>query len=73
MSKKNTTEDGFKKYGFAGEKEVESGIIRVNKIIEKPGSREASPSDLASISGFVITPDIYQHLEEAKQNLQRLT
>lgn len=65
-----TSEDGFKKYGFAGGEEVEPGVIKVDKVIEKPGSREASPSDLASISGFVITSDIYNFLEEAKSNLQ---
>ncbi|MDO8498380.1 MAG: UTP--glucose-1-phosphate uridylyltransferase [bacterium] len=65
-----TSEDGFKKYGFAGGEEIEPGVIKVNKVIEKPGNREASPSDLASISGFVITPDIYQYLEEARDKLQ---
>lgn len=64
-----TTDDGFKKYGFAGGEEVDPGVLRVNKVVEKPGNREASPSNLASISGFVITPDIYEPLEKAKLSL----
>ena len=67
---KITSPDGYKKYGFAGGEEIEPGVIKVSKVVEKPGSREASPSDLASISGFVITPDIYQHLEDAIPNLK---
>lgn len=67
---KITSADGYRKYGFAGGEEIEPGVIKVSKVVEKPGSREASPSDLASISGFVITPDIYQHLEDAIPNLK---
>lgn len=64
------TEDGYKKYGFVGGEEVEPGIIKVNKVVEKPGSKERAPSNLASVSGFVITSDIYDHLENAKDNLK---
>lgn len=64
------TDDAYKKYGFAGGDEIEPGVIKVNKVVEKPGSREASPSSLASISGFVITPEIYPHLEEAVSKLE---
>jgi len=60
----------YKKYGFVGGEEVNSGILRVNKVVEKPGNKEAAPSNLASISGFVITCDIYEHLEKAKDNLK---
>lgn len=60
----------YAKYGFAGGKEVGEGIIKVNKIIEKPGSREKAPSDLAIVSGFVVTPDIYQPLEAAKRTIK---
>jgi UTP--glucose-1-phosphate uridylyltransferase len=64
------SEGDYKKYGFAGGKTVEPGVIRADRIIEKPGSREAAPSDLAIISGFVVTPDIYEPLEKAKETLE---
>lgn len=67
---KKTKPDDFKKYGYAGGAEIEPGVIKVTHVVEKPGSQEASPSDLASISGFVITPDIYDHLEKAKELLE---
>lgn len=64
------TEDGYKKYGFVGGNETLPGVIKVKKVVEKPGSREASPSTYASLSGFVITSDIYEHLEKAKESLK---
>jgi UTP--glucose-1-phosphate uridylyltransferase len=64
------SEGDYKKYGFAGGKTVEPGIIRADRIVEKPGSKEAAPSDLAIISGFVVTPDIYEPLEKAKETLE---
>ncbi len=67
---KITSPDGYKKYGFAGGETIEDGVIKVSKVVEKPGSAEKAPSDLASISGFVITPEIYEHLEAAIPNLK---
>ncbi|MBI2022906.1 UTP--glucose-1-phosphate uridylyltransferase [Candidatus Daviesbacteria bacterium] len=62
-------EDYYRKYGFAGGEDLGDGIIKVNRIIEKPGSSSGSPSDLAIISGYVYTPQIYDALEEARKEL----
>lgn len=59
----------YNRYGFAGGKEVEPGILDVDRIIEKPGKAEA-PSDLANVSGFVFTPDIFGYLEKAQKQLK---
>ncbi len=65
------TEDrGFKQYGFAGGRELRPGVIDVDAIIEKPGSREASPSDLASCNGFILTPDIFKYLHQAEREVR---
>ena len=40
----------------------------VSEIIEKPG-REKAPSNLANVSGYVFTPDIFQYLEQALEKL----
>ncbi len=66
--RKDKPED-FKKYGYAGGEELGEGVIKVSHVVEKPGTRELAPSDLASVSGYVITADIYPHLEKAKENL----
>lgn len=59
----------FKKYGFVGGEKVDENVIKVTQVVEKPGSREAAPSDLAIISGFVLTPQIYEYLEKARKDL----
>lgn len=66
---KITDDEGFKKYGVVGGVTVTDGIIKVDRIIEKPGSRAASPSDLGAIAGFVATPDLYEYVEKASLNL----
>lgn len=64
-----TSDEDYKKYGFAGGDEVEEDVIKINSVIEKPGSPEAAPSDLAIVSGYLFTADIYEHLEKARDNL----
>lgn len=66
---KAQSEEYYKKYGFAGGQEVGSGVLKVDKVIEKPGTQDAAPSDLAVGSGFVFTADIYEELEKAKETL----
>jgi UTP--glucose-1-phosphate uridylyltransferase len=59
----------YERYGFAGGSEVEPGVIKAGVIIEKPGKANA-PSDLATVSGFLFTPDIFKYLETARDNLK---
>ncbi|WKZ26047.1 MAG: UTP--glucose-1-phosphate uridylyltransferase [bacterium] len=66
---KATKDEDYDRYGFAGGETVEDGLIKVNTIIEKPG-RENSPSDIANVSGFLFTPEIFKYLEIAKDNLK---
>lgn len=62
-------EEWYKRYGIVGGEEVSPGVIKLNKIVEKPGTKIEGLSDLAAIGGFVATSDIYQYLEAAKNNL----
>lgn len=50
------------KYGYAGGEEIEPGVVKMTTYIEKPGP-EAAPSDLAIVSGYLLTPDIFPILE----------
>lgn len=54
----------YKRYGYIDGKEVSDGLVDVATIIEKPGSRDKSPSDLASVSGYVFDPLILKYLQE---------
>lgn len=51
------------KYGFVGGEEVRPGVVRVREIIEKPGPGRV-PSDLAIVSGYVLTPTFIRFMEE---------
>jgi len=54
----------YDRYGFVAGKEVKPGQWKVEHIVEKPG-KAAAPSDLASVSGYLLTPEIFSYLEEA--------
>lgn len=64
-----TKDEDYDRYGFAGGKKIRDGLIDADKIIEKPGKKNA-PSNLANVSGFIFTPDIFEYLDEALNNLR---
>jgi UTP--glucose-1-phosphate uridylyltransferase len=63
------TDEDYDRYGFTGGKELEAGIIDADTIIEKPG-KEKAPSDLANVSGYIFTPDIFTYIMKAFRQLQ---
>lgn len=65
--KANTDED-YKRYGYAGGDNLREGIIDVKSIAEKPG-REDAPSDLATVSGCLLTPEFFPYLHKALDSL----
>jgi UTP--glucose-1-phosphate uridylyltransferase len=67
--KKVTEDSEYDRYGFASGKKVADGFLDVEKIIEKPGKAHA-PSDLASVSGYLLTPDIFRYIEQEAKDLQ---
>ena len=62
------SDEDYDRYGFAAGEELENGVIDCSTIIEKPGKANA-PSDLANVSGFLFTPDIFGYLERALTEL----
>lgn len=56
--------DDYRRYGFAAGNEIAPGTIDVKQLVEKPG-QENAPSDLATVSGYVITPQIFSYLHKA--------
>ncbi len=61
-------DEDYQRYGFAGGKVITDGIIDVETIIEKPG-KDKTPSNLANVSGCLLTPDIFNYLDKALVNL----
>jgi UTP--glucose-1-phosphate uridylyltransferase len=64
-----TKDEDYDRYGFVGGKEIEPGVIDAKTIVEKPG-KENAPSDLANVSGFLFTPDIFEFVDRAQQSLK---
>jgi UTP--glucose-1-phosphate uridylyltransferase len=64
-------QEDYKKFGFVGGNEVEPGLIRMNKIIEKPGSPEASPSNIATVSGYLFEPSLFGYLKKRLATLEK--
>lgn len=54
----------YDRYGIAAGDTIDDGIIKVKKIVEKPG-KDNAPSDLASVSGYLLTPHIFSYIDEA--------
>ncbi|MDP2670907.1 MAG: UTP--glucose-1-phosphate uridylyltransferase [bacterium] len=59
---KTSKPEDTKKYGFAAGKEIADGVVKVDRVIEKPG-QDKVPSDLAIVSGFLFTPEIFDAIE----------
>jgi UTP--glucose-1-phosphate uridylyltransferase len=55
-------QDGAK-YGFATGKRLPHGVLEVKEVVEKPGVGKA-PSNLATVSGFLLTPEVAPFIEK---------
>lgn len=62
-------DDDYDRYGFAGGRVIDDGVIDVDVIVEKPG-KENAPSDLANVSGYLFTPNVFDYVEKALHKLQ---
>jgi len=61
-----TDDEGTKKYGMIDPGvEVSPSVYEIKSVIEKPGPDRA-PSRLASVGGYVLTPDIFEAIEHIK-------
>lgn len=61
-------DEDYSRYGIVAGEEVGEGLIKLNTIVEKPGKANA-PSNLASVSGYLFTPDIFTYLHQAQEQL----
>ena len=53
------------RYGITQGEEVSPGVYRVQDMVEKP-AREDAPSRLAIVGRYVLTPDIFDHLDKVQ-------
>lgn len=57
--------EAISRFGVIAGEEVEPGVFKISDMVEKPPFAEA-PSNLAIIGRYVMTPDIFEHLENTK-------
>jgi len=65
--KRVENDDEYSRYGFADGEVVADGVIKMSQIIEKPG-KDNAPSDLASVSSYLLPGAFFGYLEEAQQH-----
>lgn len=61
-------DDEYDRYGIVEGEPVREGIMKMSRLIEKPGKPHA-PSAFASVGGYLLTPDIFDYIEKGRQNL----
>lgn len=59
----------YKRYGFVSGKELAPHILDVETVIEKPG-KENAPSSQATVSGFLLTPEVFGYVHKAADALE---
>lgn len=64
--KKITNDSEFDRYGVINGQQIKDGVIKMTNIVEKPGKTNA-PSDLASVSSYLLPGEIFGYLEKAKE------
>lgn len=65
---KRIIEDGeYDKYGIVSGEQADEHTFRLDKVVEKPGKADA-PSNLASVSGYLLTPEIMRYIETAAES-----
>ena len=52
----------YDRYGIAAGDEVQDNLLKMDKIVEKPGKANA-PSDYASVSNYLFVPDFTDYVE----------
>lgn len=63
--KKVLTDEEYDRYGIVAGEKIEDGLLKMSHIVEKPG-KEKAPSDLASVSSYILTGELFSYLDKAK-------
>ncbi|GAE89700.1 UTP--glucose-1-phosphate uridylyltransferase GalU [Acetivibrio straminisolvens] len=58
-------EDQVSKYGIVGGEIVDNRVYKVKDLVEKP-DKASAPSNIAILGRYIITPQIFDYLENAK-------
>jgi UTP--glucose-1-phosphate uridylyltransferase len=62
--------DQISGYGVIAAEPIRPGVYKINDLVEKPAADKA-PSDLAIIGRYILTPDIFDVLEEEAASVRQ--
>lgn len=65
---KVTQDEDYERYGIVDGTMQPDGNFKVSTIVEKPG-KDRAPSNLASVSGYVFNPELFDYLLRAQDTL----
>lgn len=63
-----TAPEDYDAYAYMQGSEIAPGEVHVRAMVEKPG-KDRAPGNLASIGGFIVTPEVLPYLRQAKAEL----
>lgn len=62
---KEVAADGeYSRYGIVAGDTIDDSTVKMSTVIEKPG-KENAPSNLATVSGYLFTPEIFPYIQDA--------
>ena len=65
ISVEKVPESKIERYGIIDGDNIEEDVYKINKLVEKPSIEEA-PSNLAIMGRYVLTSDIFEHIENTE-------
>ncbi len=65
-----TSDEDYNRYAFIEGQQKDGNLVEVEKIVEKPGSKQSAPSNIASVGGYLFEPTIFEYLKKAKDELK---
>lgn len=65
---RRTRDADYDRYGYVGGEEQDAGEVQVTAIVEHPGKAN-TPGELASLGGFIVTPDVLPYLHKVCADL----
>lgn len=63
-------DEDYDRYGIVAGDVQENGLIKMTTVVEKPGKANA-PSNLASVGGYLLTPDVLPYVERIAREWDR--
>jgi UTP--glucose-1-phosphate uridylyltransferase len=64
--KRVVEDDEYDRYGIVAGDELGDGLLKMSHIVEKPG-KAAAPSNLASVSSYLLEGSIFSYIDRAKE------